>query len=222
MKIKKNDFIELEFTGKIKSTDQVFDTTIKADAEKAGLKPQDVKPLVISVGHKMLPIGFDIELEGKETSKKYSVELLPEQAFGKREPKLIQMVSMKVFTEQKINPQKGMQFSLDGRLVRILSASGGRVLVDFNNPLAGKAIIYNYKINKKITDKKQKINALQDFLFKKRFEFTAKEKTIVFKIPEKEKQFEQFVKIMAKPFEEILGVKIKGEVVGDERKQEKK
>jgi FKBP-type peptidyl-prolyl cis-trans isomerase 2 len=32
--IKKNDFIEIEFTGKIKDTDEVFDTNIKVQYKK--------------------------------------------------------------------------------------------------------------------------------------------------------------------------------------------
>ena len=51
MAIKKNDFVEIEFTGSISGTGEVFDTNVKKDAERAGLEIKDIKPFVLSVGH---------------------------------------------------------------------------------------------------------------------------------------------------------------------------
>ncbi|MFH1238004.1 MAG: FKBP-type peptidyl-prolyl cis-trans isomerase [archaeon] len=218
MTLKKNDFVEIEFTGKVTDTDEIFDTNIKSDAEKAGLNVKDLKPFILSIGNKMLPKGFDEDIEGKETGKSYTVDLKPEDAFGKRDPQMVRMVPTKFFHEQKIDPQRGMQLSLDGQLVRILSSDRGRTLVDFNNPLSGKKITYEYKINKIITEEKEKIDALQEFLFRKKFEFDKNEKTIIFKI---EKQFEPFVKIFAPKFEEILGLKIESKLIEKKEKDEK-
>jgi FKBP-type peptidyl-prolyl cis-trans isomerase 2 len=92
--------------------------------------------------------------------------------------------------------------NLDGMIAKILSVSGGRVITDFNNPLAGKDIEYEFTIKKKVTDEKEKINALQDFFFKKRFKFEIKEK-IMF-----EKEVEPFLKIFGEKFKEILGKEV--------------
>jgi len=210
-KVNKNDFIEIEFTGKISSTNEIFDTNIKADVPKTNDQKSKTnpKPFILSVGHKMLPSGFDADIEGKETNKQYTLDLKPENAFGKRNSQLVRMIPTKHFHQQKIDPQRGMQLSLDGQLVKILSSDRGRTLVDFNNPLAGKEVTYNYKINKIITDQKEKINALQDFLFRKQFDFSVNNKTITFKI---EKQFEPFIKMFAPKFEEILGMKIESKI----------
>jgi len=222
MAIKKNDFIEIEFTGKIKGTGEIFDTNIKVDAPTTNdQRPTtELKPFILSVGHKMLPNGFDADLEGKDTEKSYTLDLKPEDAFGKRDPQMVRMIPTKHFHEQKINPERGMKLALDGQLVKILSSDRGRTLVDFNNPLAGKPVTYTYKINKIVTDQKEKINALQDFLFRKTFEFEIKDKTVIFKI---EKQFEPFVKMFAPKFEEILDLKIESEIIkAKEKKKEKK
>ena len=114
-----------------------------------------------------------------------------------------------------------MQLNLDGQIVKVLSSDRGRTLTDFNNPLAGKPVTYTYKINKIVTDQKEKINALQDFLFRKTFEFDIKDKVVTFKV---EKQFEQFIKMFAPKFEEILDMKVEAEVVEpkEEVKEEKK
>ncbi len=217
MAINKGDFIEIEFTGKISDNGEVFDTNIEKDAKEAKLDIKNFKPFVMSVGHKMLPAGFDDDLIGKETGKEYFVELTPEKAFGKRDSRLIRMIPTKLFHEQKIDPQRGMQLALDGQIVKVLSNSGGRTLIDFNNPLAGKKIEYKYKINKVINDEKEKIDALQDFLFRNKFDFEKKEDKIVFKVP---KEYLQFVKIFSGKFEEIIGQKIDAEVA--EKKEEKK
>ena len=223
-KINKNDFIEIEFTGKISNTDEVFDTNIKADMPpniESRTSNTETKPFILSVGHKMLPVGFDADLEGKDApdtkgcaerrkTKKYTINLKPEDAFGKRNPQLVRMIPTKHFHEQKIDPQRGMQLNLDGQIVKILSSDRGRTLVDFNNPLAGRPVTYTYKINRIVTDKNQKINALQDFLFRKQFDFEVKENTITFKI---EKQFEPFIKMFTPKFEEILGMKIKSKII---------
>ena len=216
MTVKKNDFVELEFTGKIADTGEIFDTNEKENAKI--LKVKDVKPFVLCVGHLMLPVGFDEDLAGKEIGKRYSVEVLPEKAFGKRNPQMVRMIPTKFFYEQKINPERGMQLALDGQVVKVLSSSGGRTLVDFNNPLAGKKIIYDYQINKIIDDEKEKIDAVQEFLFRRKFEFEKKEGKVIFKI---EKQFEPFIKLFGEKFKEILGAEIGCEVKKEEKKEKK-
>ncbi len=214
MVINKNDFIEIEFTGKITSTNEIFDTNIKTDAKETNVDAKKIKPFVLSVGHKMLPKGFDDDLIGKEIEKSYTINIKPENAFGKRNPEMVKMVPTKLFHEQKIEPTRGMQITLDGQLVKILSSDRGRTLVDFNNPLAGKEVTYTYKINKTITDQKEKIDALQEFLFQKVFKFDLNDKTITFKV---EKQFEPFVKMLGPKFEEILGLKVESEVVEEKK-----
>jgi len=42
----------------------------------------------------------------------------------------------------------------------IRTVSGGRTLVDFNHPLAGKELIYDFKINKIVKDDDEKLRAL--------------------------------------------------------------
>jgi len=56
MKITKNDFIEIEFTGK--ANGKIFDTTNKEEAKEMGLQA-DVKPMIISVGNDMILKGLD-------------------------------------------------------------------------------------------------------------------------------------------------------------------
>ncbi len=210
-KIQKNEFIELEFTARIRDR-EIFDTNIKEDAEK--LKIKNVKPLILSVGRSMIIRGVDESLEGKEIGKKYEETFPPEKAFGKRNPQLVKIIPLRAFKEQKIVPQTGMQLNLDGQLVRIASASGGRILVDFNNPLAGKTLIYKFTPKRKVTDMNEKINALQDLFFRKRFEFETKDRIVIFKVQE---NIKPFIELMSKPFREIIGLEIKIEPLSENK-----
>lgn len=202
MTIKEKDFIEIEFTGKVKDTQEIFDSNISEDIKKANLEIKDVKPFIMSVGQKMLPNGFDQDLIGKEINKEYNLELTPDDAFGKRDKELIKMVPTKLFLEQRINPQKGMQLNLDGQIVKILSNSGGRTLIDFNHPLAGKEVVYTYKINRIIENENEKIDALFDFFFKQKLDYEVKDKKIIFK--ELKKELKQYLQIFAPKIKEIL------------------
>lgn len=218
MTLQKGDFIELEFTGRIVETGEIFDTNIKEKAKEAKMNINETKPFILSIGNKMLPPGLDKDLEGKEEGKEYNVTIQPEEAFGNRDAKLVQMVPTKLFHEQKIAPQKGMQLSLEGRLVKILSSDRGRTLVDFNGPLAGKKVNYTYKITKKITEEKEKINALQDFLFRKRFEFETEKEKITFQIQEKEKPY---IELFKQKMEEILNKKIETKIKETKKEEQK-
>jgi len=228
--IKKNDFIEIEFTGT--SNGEVFDTTDKKKAKEMGLD-SDVKPVVVSIGNEMLLKGFDEVLEGKEIEKEYSIHLTPERAFGKRNPSLIKILPLKIFLEKNMNPVPGMTVQLDYNIAKILSVSGGRVSVDFNNPLAGKEIDYDFIIKRIITDEKEKINALQDFFFKQRFEFEIKEeknkeeenkgeqktkiKKVIFEI--KDEKFKPLFEFFKPKFKEMIGFDFE---IGEVKKEVKK
>ena len=75
-----------------------------------------------------------------------------------------------------------MTLALDNTLVRIISVSGGRILVDFNNPLSGKDIIYEFSIKKIVEDIKEKTESLIDFFFKgQKIDFEIKDKSIILK-----------------------------------------
>jgi FKBP-type peptidyl-prolyl cis-trans isomerase SlyD len=220
--IQKNDFIEIEFTGK--ANNEVFDTTNKQEAKQMNpeIDTKDIKPLIVSVGNQMLLKGFDDAIEGKETNKKYSIHLEPEQAFGKRDPSLIKIISMKTFREKNINPVPGLTLQMDNYLAKILSVSGGRITVDFNNQLAGKEIDYDFKITKKIEDNKEKISALQDFFFKQRFEFEIDEKNK--KVILKDEKIKPLVQMMAQKFKDMTGFDFevkedKAEKPGDDLKK---
>ena len=156
---KKNDFIELIYTGIIKETNQIFDTNDIQIAKKANLfdPKHSYQPHTICIGHRDVVEGLDNALEGKEIEKPFTVEVTPEQGFGKRDAKQFQLVSASNFKEQQIHPVPGLQVTINNMPGIIKTVSGGRILVDFNHPLSGRTIIYKAMIKSVVTDPKQKL-----------------------------------------------------------------
>jgi FKBP-type peptidyl-prolyl cis-trans isomerase 2 len=198
MALKKKDFVEIEFTGKTKEGD-VFDSNVKEVLKKTNIKGYP-KPFIFCLGEGMFIRGIDEFLIGKEVGE-YDVSLKPEDAFGKRNPKLIQMIQKKEFIKHNLNPIPGAVFNFDGKLAKVLTVSGGRVMIDFNNPLAGKEVDYKIKVLRKVENLNEKIEALNDFLFRKNFEFEIKDKKLIMKIP---KENTKFVEMFKDKFKEIL------------------
>lgn len=168
MPIKKNDFIEIEYTGRLKEDNIVFDTTNSKVANENNIVSQNAVycPIIICVGEGHVVKGLDKFLEGKDLGK-FSVDLAPEDAFGKKDTKLIAMIPTKKFTEQKVQPMPGLQVNIDGMAGIIRTVTGGRTIVDFNHPLSGKAVVYDIKVNRIVVDKKEKCEALAKLMFGK-------------------------------------------------------
>ncbi len=158
--IKKGDFIEVSYTGNVGG--QVFDTTDKNIAEKNEINNPNAKyeNVLVCVGEGHLLKGLDSFVEGKEAGKEYHVKLSPDNAFGKKDARLIQMIPRSKFTSNKVNPQPGMQLNVDEKLATIVQVSGGRILVDFNHPLAGREVEYDLKVVRKVEGKKEQLNSL--------------------------------------------------------------
>jgi len=204
--LQKKDFIEIEFTGRVKDG-EIFDSNILEDVKKLheGHSHEiEAKPIIFCLGEGMFLKGIDDFLIGKEVGN-YQIELSPEKAFGVRLSQLVQMVPIKLFQSQKLNPQPGMTFNFDGRMAKVLTASGGRVIVDFNNPLAGKTVVYDIHILRKVEELNEKIKSVIDFLFRRDFKFSVQDKKIVIEV---EKQMFKFVEMFKEKFRDILDMEL--------------
>ena len=160
-KIKKNDFVEVDFTGKLKETGKVFDTTVKKIAEDNDLTDKaDYKPVIVCVSQGHIFKKIENSLISKEAGRKYKVELEPEEAFGKKDAKLIKLVPTSVFRKQNITPVPGLGVDINNQFGVIRTVNGGRCMVDFNHPLSGKGLSYDIKARKIVKDSVEKVRAL--------------------------------------------------------------
>lgn len=211
MVLNKKDFIEIDFTGRVKEG-EIFDSTVKEDLEKMHEGHDHeilAKPFIFCLGEGMFLKAVEDLLIGKpETPATYEIELKPEEAFGKRNLDLVQMIPMKVFTENRMTPVPGAMFNFDGKIGKTIAVSAGRVMVDFNNPLAGKTVEYKIEVRRKVTDNREKIKALNEFLFRKDLDFTVDNMKIVLKV---EKEMKPFVEMFKDKFKDILGLELEVE-----------
>ncbi len=204
MALQKKDFIEIEFTGRVKDG-EIFDSNILEDIKKLheGHSHEiEAKPIIFCLGEGMFLKGIDDFLVGKEIGK-YKVELTPDKAFGVRLSKLVQMVPIKLFQSQKLNVYSGAVFNFDGRMAKVLTVSGGRVIVDFNNPLAGKNVVYDIHVLRKVEDLNEKIKTFINFLFRGEFKFSIQENKIIIEV---EKKMSQFVEMFKEKFKDVFNM----------------
>ena len=212
--IAKNYFIELKYTGY--ANNEIFDSNIENDMKKLNPNSKPIKT-IIAVGQEMVVKGLDKALEGKELEKEYETVLSPKESFGERNKNLIKTIPLKAFTEKKVNPYPGLVLTLDDIMVKIIAVSGGRVIVDFNNPLSGKEIKYKFTILRKVINEKEKIEALFLVFLKFIPDYEIKE-NIIIKGP---KAFEILIKTFSEKFKELLGKSLVLEEVKQEDKTKK-
>jgi len=185
--IKEGDFVSLDYVGKIKESGEIFDVTSEEFAKKYNVFDEKVKykPVVTIVGEKFLIKGVEDSLINKNEGDFYKIEIKSSDAFGERSPELIKLIPIRYFRKEEINPYPGLRVNVDGIFGTVRSVSGGRVIVDFNHPLAGKELEYEIKINKIITDDIEKIYSLISFfagLEKEDCEIIILEKKVMIKI----------------------------------------
>ena len=144
---------------------KVFDTPDQKIAKTNDIYNEKMKygPITICIGEKNVLQGLDSELGDKDIDKEYEIVVSPDNAFGKKDPKKMKIVSMSLFRKQKMNPYPGLQINADGMIGTVRSVSGGRVNLDFNHPLAGRELVYTFKILKKVEDIKEKVNSVMKF-----------------------------------------------------------
>jgi len=140
-----NDFIKVNYSGKVKETGLEFD------------KGENV-PIIVGINFTLK--GIDNALLEMQVGDKKIIELSPENAFGDRDVRLVKLVPLAEFTKHDTKPYPGMLVNADNAQGRVLSVSGGRVRVYFNHPLAGKTLIYDLEIKEKVENVDEKIKSI--------------------------------------------------------------
>lgn len=162
MSIEKGDFIVVNYVGRVKETGEVFDTTVEEVAREERLfkEGEIYEPKLVVAGEGWVLTALDESLLDFEVGKTSSVEIPPEKAFGPRDPEKVRLVSLRRLTARGITPKLGMRLEVNGKLATVRTMGSGRVQLDFNPPLAGKTLVYEVTIEKKLETKAERISAL--------------------------------------------------------------
>jgi peptidylprolyl isomerase len=190
MSLQKRDFVLIDYVAKVKETGEIFDTTIEETAKKEHLyKEGDLyEPKLVVIGENWVLKTLDESLTTMEIAKPTVVEITPEKAFGQRDPEKVKRVPLKQLLARDITPGVGLRIEYGGKNATVRSIGAGRVLLDFNPPLAGKTLLYDVTIKRKLGTIEEKITALIHRripnIEDKKFEFTSKPKTVTIEMPE--------------------------------------
>jgi FKBP-type peptidyl-prolyl cis-trans isomerase SlyD len=162
MGIEFGDIIAINFVERCDG--EVLGTNIEQVARDNEIYDEDEKyiPSVINVGHDVFPDGLYDEFIGKEAGAKGTVILPPKRAYGERSAEKIHSVNKKEFREL---PKIGTYIynSKYGKGL-VVGKVGSQFVVDFNNPLAGKDIEYEYYIHEIIKDPSEQFSRMLEIL----------------------------------------------------------
>jgi len=162
MALQKGDFILLEYVAKVKETSEVFDTTVEETAKKEHIyrEGEIYEPKLVVVGEGWILKALDESLTTVDVGTPATVEIPPEKAFGARDPEKVKRVPLRQLTSKGVTPTLGMRLEYDNKIAIVRAIGAGRVLLDFNPPLAGKTLVYEATVKKKLETQEEKITAL--------------------------------------------------------------
>ena len=175
-KLAKGDLAYLDFDLFIVRPDdeELYDTTREESAKDNDIfdekKVYEEVPFI--VGEKRFLPGLDEALEGAEIGKDLSITVTPEKGAGDRDPKLVEVRSMREFSRMEIVPEVGKEIIINNKAATIAAVFAGRVRVDFNAPLAGYDTRYDCKVTKKAKDREEKIRGIIDMDYGSSDEFS--------------------------------------------------
>lgn len=157
----KGDVIKLEYDMWVEDGDKLRlgDTTSEEKAKKEGIYKEGTlfAPMHTIVGANRVLPGLDRSLGGAEAGKEYKIKVNPADGFGEIKPELIHSIPLKEFRKQKVRPKVGMKIRSGDNEGEIIRVTESRAMVNFNHPLAGKTLHYQYRILGKASDDKEKV-----------------------------------------------------------------
>lgn len=162
MPFQKGDFLLIDYVARIGETGEVFDTTIEEVSRKEGIYREGgiYEPKLVVIGEGWILKSLEESLLNLELGKTATIEIPPEKGFGNRDPNKVKIYPLRKFTAQGITPRVGMRVEVNGRVATVRAIGAGRVQLDFNPPLAGKTLIYEVTVKKKLETIEEKIRAL--------------------------------------------------------------
>jgi FKBP-type peptidyl-prolyl cis-trans isomerase SlyD len=155
-----DDFVRLEYTIRTVEDDQVVDTTREDVAEEAGIAEEDhefgPRTVVVGAGHVFQSV--DDDLVGRSVGESNTVHVAASEAFGAFDPDDVRTISAEKIPEDDRYP--GAHVTVDGQQGHVETIIGGRARVDFNHPLAGEDLEYEYEIVDVIDDRVEQAEGL--------------------------------------------------------------
>lgn len=162
MPLEKGSLVFLDYTARVKDTSEIFETTREEEAKKMeNFDPtRKYEPRLVSVGESWVLKGLDEALANASVGDKLNVEVTPDKGFGDRDPNKVRMIPQRKLGDKADEVSVGDVIEVDDRTGIIRYIGSGRIQVDFNHRFAGRTLLYDVNVIKKLESDGEKIGAL--------------------------------------------------------------
>ncbi len=162
MTFSNGSLILVDYTAKVKDTNELFETTIEDEAKKHSIHDANIKyqPKLVSVGESWVLKGLDEALAKTKVGDKLTVEVTPKKGFGERDSGKVRMIPLRKLGDDAEKVSIGDTIEIDNKKGIIRFIGSGRVQVDYNHRFAGKTILYDVNILKALETDDEKINGM--------------------------------------------------------------
>ena len=149
------DFVRVAYTIRTADDDRVIDTTDKETAEEAEIDTDeyDFEPRIIALGAGHVFPSVEEAFVGGAVGDEGTVDVPADDAFGEYDPDEVETVKADKIPEDSRYP--GAQVQIDNQQGHLETIIGGRARVDFNHPLAGEDLEYEYELLEAIDDREE-------------------------------------------------------------------
>ena len=191
MTFNKGSLILIDYTAKVKDSEEIFDTTIEEDAKKHSIHESNIKyqPKLVSIGEVSYPVlkGLDEALAKTTVGDKLTVEVTPDKGFGERDSGKVRMIPIRKLGEDAEKVSVGDTIEVDNKRGIIRFIGSGRVQIDYNHRYAGKTILYDVNVVKSLDSPNDKVDGILKNrlpLEDSKITFELKDKEVNITIPE--------------------------------------
>ena len=162
MPLEKSSLVLLDYTARVKDTNEIFETTREEDAKKTDHydPTRKYEPRLVSVGESWVLKGLDEALANANVGDKMNVEITPDKGFGDRDPGKVRMIPQRKLGEKADEVSVGDVIEVDDRTGIVRYVGSGRIQVDFNHRFAGKTLQYDVNVMKRLETDEEKIMGL--------------------------------------------------------------
>jgi FKBP-type peptidyl-prolyl cis-trans isomerase SlyD len=149
------DFVRVAYTIRTADDGRVIDTTDEETAEDAEIDVDEYEfePRIIALGAGHVFPSVEEAFVGGAVGDEGTVDVPADDAFGEYDPDEVETVKADKIPEDSRYP--GAQVQIDNQQGYLETIIGGRARVDFNHPLAGEELAYEYEILEAIDDREE-------------------------------------------------------------------
>ncbi len=146
-------------------TEKLIETTREDVAKEHDVHDENrtYSPMVTVVGDGRLIPGFEAHMAEAEVETDYTLDIEAEEAYGERDASLVETIAQNVLMRSVRDSEMlaiGAPVEIGGRTGVLQFLSAGRARIDYNHPLAGVTLRYNYRVTKVVEDRAEKVETL--------------------------------------------------------------